>query len=87
MKEKLIKQYVDKISPNDIDSFARKHGTTLNNDEKNIIYNYIKRDWHTIIYGNPTGIFNEIKSKVSTSTYKKIEELFKEYKNKFRNYL
>ncbi len=85
--EQIIKNYIDKISINDINRFANKYDINLNNDELNLIYKYIKKDWKTIIYGNYNSILNDLKSKIDINKYNKIEKLFYQFKSKYQNLL
>lgn len=85
--ENMIKNYIDKLSINDINRFAINNNINLNNDELNIIYKYIKNDWKTIIYGNYSYILNDLKNKINSSNYNKIEQLFYKYKSKYQNLL
>lgn len=82
MKEFLIKEYINRITYNDIKEFALKEGITLEKEEINIIYQYIKKYYKTFIYGNPRGLLDEIKTQVKPLTYQKIEHLYTYYKNK-----
>ena len=52
----LIEEYVNRLTRNDIERFALKQGIVLDNDELNIVYTYIKKNYKTIIYGNPKDI-------------------------------
>ncbi len=85
--EQIIKNYIDKISINDINRFANKYDIILNNDELNLIYKYIKKDWKTIIYGNYNSILNDLKSKIDINKYNKIEKLFYKFKSKYQHLL
>lgn len=87
MIEKLIIQYIDRMTIGDIDDFAKKHGIVLANDELDLVYRHIKNDWRTIVYGNPKPILEELKNKVDNLTYQKIENLYVEFKNKYSYYL
>ena len=87
MKEEFIKKYIDKISISDINSFSLKNNISLNNNELNLIYKYVKNDWKTIIYGNYNSILNDLKSKISIDKYNKIEKLFYKFKSKYQNLL
>ncbi len=87
MIEKLIKSYVSKLTLDEVDKFAKENGVILNDDELNMIFIYIKRDWKTIVHGNPRGILDDIKSKLDSSSYSKIENLYIFFKNKYQNYL
>ena len=87
MSEFLIKNYVSKLSLLEIDNFSKKQVLSLTDDELKLIYNYIKNDWHTIIYGNPRPILDSLKSKLDDFSYNKIEKLYIEFKDKYKDYL
>lgn len=87
MISKLIGNYVNKMTINDVNNFALSNNINLNNTELDIVYNTIKKNWYTLIYGDYTSIFNNIKDKFDTDTYKKIEELFFYFKNKYQKFL
>ena len=87
MIEKLIIQYIDRMTLSDIDDFARKNGIVLNNDELDLVYYHIKNNWRTIVYGNPKPILEDLKNKFDNLTYQKIEHLYVQFKNKYSNYL
>lgn len=86
MIEKFIINYIEKIKKEDIIDFGLKYNINLNNTETDFIYENIKKKWRELVYGNPTTIFNELK-KISPSNYQKIEELYIEFKNKYKSYL
>ena len=76
----LISEYVKRLTKDDIDKFALKQGITLTNEELNVIYNYVKNDYKTFIYGNPRAILDEVKKQVKPLTYNKIENLYQQFK-------
>ena len=78
----LISEYVNRMQKQDVNNFALKQGITLDNEELDIIYNYIKNNYKTLIYGNPKVILEEIKFKVKPLTYNKIENLYIKFKDK-----
>ena len=78
----LINEYVNRLKVSDITYYAEKQGITLDKDQAKLIYDYIKNDYRTIIYGNPKDILNEIKFKVKPLTYNKIENLYILFKDK-----
>ena len=49
----LISEYVNRMQKQDVNNFAIKQGITLDNEELDIIYNNIKNNYKTLIYGNP----------------------------------
>jgi hypothetical protein len=73
--------------PEEINDFALKHGIVLQDKETKLLYYYIKRDWRTIIYGNPRPILDELKANLEPLTYNKVEELYTMFKNQFQDYL
>ena len=83
MKEKLISEYVNRMNTNDVLKFALQNGITLSDDEVNIIFNYIKSDWHTIAFGNPRSILDDLKTKLNNTSYQKIEALYVDFKNRY----
>ncbi len=87
MNEFLIKQYINNITKDDIQKFANLHGLVLNNNEIIIIFAHIKKNWRTIIYGNPREILNKLKTEVEPLTYSKIEELYKFFKVKYNHFI
>lgn len=77
-----IGEYVNRLRRSDIVYYAEKQGIYLDKDEVDIIFDYIKNDYKTIIYGNPKDILEEIKFKVKPLTYNKIENLYIKFKDR-----
>jgi hypothetical protein len=82
MNDYLLQSYIERISKDDIYTFAQSKGITLENDEVDIISDYLKCHWRTFYYGNPRELLNELKSKLSPNTYYKIESLYIQAKEK-----
>ena len=78
----LIEDYVRRLNIGDVERFALKQGIILDKDELTIVYDYIRRDYKTFIYGNPKDILMDIKGKVKPLTYTKIENLYMRFKDK-----
>ena len=84
---KLIESYMLKLKPRDVEMFARENGFNLTAEETSIFYDTIKKKWYNIIYNDPKPIFEELKPKLNPQTYKKAEELFFYFKNKYQRFL
>lgn len=84
MYEKLIKEYVLKLTEEDILKFAKKRGIIITDEELKIIYMYIKNYWKEFYKGDPTELFLELKEKLSKDVYTEILNLYNEYKNKIK---
>ncbi len=87
MYDYLIGQFVERMTDDDIDRFAKQNGITLTKEEICIFSTYIKRDWRTLVHGNPRKIFDEVESKLEPATYQKMIELYRYFKEKYQNYL
>lgn len=86
MIKKLIKQYINKLTKQDIVDFALKQGIILTDKELEVIYNEIKYNFDELFY-NTECVLNKRKDKLEHTTYLKIKELILIYKEKYRNYL
>lgn len=78
----LLEQYVNRLTKEDVNKFAIKEGVTLEEYELDIIYNNIKQNYKTILFGNVRSILEEIKKEVKPFTYSKIENLYERFKNR-----
>ena len=87
MKEKLIKNYVNNITVNDIKEFALKNNINITNDEANYLLKLIKREWYQIVFGNPDKVLLELKNHFSPDKYQQLYQLYQMYKNKYSHYL
>lgn len=81
MKEKLISEYVNRMTIDDVNNFALKNGIIIKDNEIKLIYDHIKTNWRTIVFGNPRGILDDLKSKLDNNSYQKIEALYVYFKN------
>lgn len=87
MFKNIIKNYINNLTKEKINTFALDNGIKLKNNEIDIIYKYIKSDWETIIYSNHYIILNKIKDNIDSKVYQKIDELIIFYKEKYKKYL
>lgn len=87
MFNKLILNYVKKITKEDIKSFSLKENIYLTNDEVDIIYYHIKNDYNDLLFSNGEKTFSKIKSRINPTSYEKLINLYNFYKLKYKNYL
>ncbi len=83
MKEYLIREYINKLTIDDILNYAHKNNLTINENDAIILYNYAKKYYKDFINGNPKDILKEIKSKINPETYKQAYKLYIENKMKY----
>lgn len=75
-----IKEYIKKITEEDIYNYAKKEGIILLDHEVKIIYVYLKNYWEVFLNEDSTFLFEELKEKLEPKTYDKIIELYNKYK-------
>lgn len=87
MISRLIEKNIKSLTKEDILYYSKNENIILNDSEVEIIYNIIKNDYKILLYGNSEPIFNNLKSRINPTAYKKIYELYNFYKDKYKNYL
>ena len=87
MIQRLIENYVNRLTKDDVNAFGIQNGIELSDNELNIVYNHVKQNWKTIVYGNPKPILEDIRQNTSDITYQKIENLYTKFYEKYKNYL
>ena len=87
MYEKIIENYINNISLNDITYFALKNNINLNDQELDYLYKTIKEKYKVLLSNNYEIVLNEAKKYLTIDNYKKIYNLFLDYRNKFQMFL
>ena len=82
----LIKQYINKITINNINDFAVKHNIILNKKELGILYDITKNHYEEVLKDD-SKIKEYLKQTINTDNYNKIIDLYEIYKEKYLNYL
>lgn len=82
MNKYIIQKYINKLTKQDIINYSSNEKISLSQKEIDIIYEYIKTRYLDFLSGNQDIILKELKSKLNSKTYQKIEELYQQYKNK-----
>lgn len=76
----MVESYVNKISKDDINSFALKNNIKLNNNELDFIFNFIKNRYKEVL-SNPQGFnFTKYKNNFSNENFIKINGIINRYK-------
>lgn len=87
MKGQLIKNYINKLTIQDINALAIKQDIHLTDQELNYIYNQIKNHYQDFLYGDANYLMNDLKQNISENNYQKIQKLFTHYKKQFQSLL
>ena len=83
MIDKLIQNYLQTLTINDIIKFANTKNINITSNEASIIYDCITNNWYELIHKNPDNIFNNLKNNLSKETYNNCLLLYNEYKSKY----
>ncbi len=80
MKKELIKNYINKLTKNDIINYLTKENIPFKNEELDIIYNCIKNDYESILNNDFISYISNYKSSLNQTLYNNIIEKYNEYK-------
>ena len=83
----IIRNYINNLNIDDLNIILNKNNIYLDNHELNTLYNYLKNDWYTFIYEDPTPILNDLKNKLTLNNYNKLYNVYIMAKEKYKNYL
>ena len=82
MYEIIIRDYVNKLTEEDIINFCNKKEITVSNDEVKILYLYAKNYWKEFYNGNPNEIILELKEKINENAFNKLYNLYIDLKKR-----
>ncbi len=85
MNELILQSYIKKLKKEHIKEYAKNNDIILQNNEVDIIYEYLTKYFKIFYNGDPTNLFFELKNKLSPNTYNKLVKLYKEAKEKIKN--
>ncbi len=82
----LIKNYVSKMSIDDIKKFCLSNGIDLSDKELDFTYRFIKKNY-ALLYANPNIDLSRYEGNYSKENFKKIIFLIRNLKIKYAKYL
>ncbi len=83
----IIERYMEKLTKEQVESFALHNNIVLSEEELDFTYQFVKKNWATVI-ANPSSLnLDRYKDKFSEENLIKIKKLFKEYSIRYKNYL
>lgn len=80
--KELVKKYINRLTPRDLEIFAKKNNIRYNQDELVTVYNFIMYNYNDLLNEN-IKVFESIRGKVSPTLYKQLLNLYIEYKQKY----
>ena len=82
----LLRNYIEKLTLDELKQFGTKHGINIGNDECQFILDLVQHNWEDMLQ-NENKYLDMIEEKINPEEFKKIKDLFLEYKRKFKGYL
>ena len=82
MYEIIIRDYVNKLTEEDIINFCNKKEIIVSDNEVKILYLYAKNYWKEFYKGNPSEIILELKEKINENAFSKLYDLYVDIKKK-----
>ncbi len=83
----LVKNYIAKLSKEQVVSFALMHDIILSDKEIDFTYSFIKKHWQDILKDYDHFDLDAYQNHYSPANFAKIKILFKEYSEKFKPFL
>ena len=80
MKKELIKNYINKLTKNDIVEYLNKEFIPATKEEINLLYEKIKTEYDLILDSDFMKYISNYKNKLNAKLYSKILEKYNEYK-------
>ena len=80
--KELIKKNINKLTPYHLEDFAKKKKITYNQAELNTIYEFIMNNYNNLL-NEEVQVFEKIRNKINPELYKRILNLYIEYKQKY----
>lgn len=81
--EYFIKEYIKKLTVDDIKKFANKKNISISDSDALILYTYAKNHYEDALNGNDEQLIRELKEKLSPNVFKEAYKLYLEYKIKY----
>lgn len=82
----LVKNYISKMSKEDLDNFAKKNDIYLNQEELDFLYRFVKKNYEAV-WANPNIDLTRYKKYFSEENFTKIINLISEYQTKYASFL
>lgn len=82
----LLKNYIEKLTLDEIREFGQKNGINISNTEYQFILDLVQGNFEDMLQ-NEDKYLNILEQKINPQEFKKIKNLFLEYKKKYKGYL
>lgn len=78
---------MSKLTKEDVNNFAIKNNVNLSEEELDFTYDFVLKNWRTILSNHGMFDISKYKEKFSLENFNKIQVLLRQYTLKYRDYL
>ena len=82
MYEIIIREYVNKLTEDDIIQYSKRKNISINDDEVKVLYLYAKNYWREFYKGNPNDLILELKEKLRPQVFDSLYKIYTDLKDK-----
>ncbi len=82
MYEIIIRDYINKLTEEDIIKYGKKKNINISDEEAKILYVYSKNYWKEFYKDNPTDLIEELKEKLNPDTFNKLYKIYQKLKER-----
>ena len=83
----IIDKYMTNLTKDDVNNFALKKNIYLADDELDLIYSFIKKNYKEILKNPSLFDINRFESKFHEDNFNKIKKVYIEYFSKYQKFL
>lgn len=83
----MISRFILNLKIEDVNNFAINKGINLTENELDYTYNFIKKNWESMLSSPNLFNIDRYKDHFNSDTFIKIKKLYNEYFQKFSSYL
>lgn len=83
----IIGMYINKLTKDDILKFSISKGANFSQDEIDFTYNFIKKNWKTVLKNPNLFDINRYSNHYSNINFLKLKQVYNEYLTKYGNSL
>ena len=83
---KLLKNYIEKLTLDELRSFGEKNGINISLTEYQFILDLVQKNFEDLLQ-NEDKYLSMIEEKINPTEFKKIKDLYLYYKNRYKGYL
>ena len=83
----MIDKYMQNITKDDVDKFAKSKNVFLDNDELTFTYDFVKKNYKEMLKNPSLFKIDRYKNKYKGNNFEKIKKVYIEYFSKYQRFL